>query len=136
MHYVYSTATCGSTYVEYEENASNELAIPKKWPNGKPMKVAINGGSGLADKHLFTPRGVITHVSDEEMEMLLRNSAFKRHIERGFITYDKKKIAPEKKAANMADKDGSAPITPSDYIESEMSTPNQKIYKMKERKTG
>ncbi len=130
--YVYSTATNAGTYVEYEKNASNELAIAKKWPNGKPMKVNINGGHGVANKHFFTPKGVVTQVTDDEMEMLLRNPAFKRHMDKGFMTYDKKNVAPEKKAANMAQKDGSAPLTPSDYEETENSTPTEKIYRRKE----
>lgn len=128
VFYVYSTATNSGTYVEYEENSSNELSIPKKWPNGQPMKVTIRGGHGLADKYLFTPKGVVTQVSDEEMELLLRNPAFKRHIDRGFMTYDKKKIDPAKKAANMAQKDGSAPLTPADYIKSKSSEGNDHMY--------
>lgn len=134
--YVYSTATNSITYVEYEKNASNELAIPRKWPDGKPMKVTIQGGHGVATKHFITPKGIITQISDNEMEWLLTNPSFKKHVAKGFMTYDKKKIDPEKKAKDMQDKDGSAPLTPSDYIESENSSPGNKIYKMKERQTG
>jgi hypothetical protein len=129
--YVYSTATNSGTYVEYEQNSGHDISLPKKWPNGKPMQVTIKGGHGVANKHFFTPKGVVTSVTDDEMEMLLNNPAFKRHMDRGFITYDKKNIAPEKKAANMADKDGSAPLTPSDYVESENSEPGNRIYKLK-----
>ena len=126
--YVYSTATNSGTYVEYENNASNELAIPKKWPDGTSMKVTIKGGHGLADKHFVTPKGVVTKVTDSEMEMLLRNPAFKRHMDRGFMTYDKKNIEPWKKAANMAQKDGSAPLTPADYVAGKSSEGNDYIF--------
>lgn len=135
--YVYSTATNSITYVEYEKNASNELAIAKKWPDGTPMRVTIKGGHGVATVlHCITPRGVITQIKDHEMEWLLTNPSFKKHIAKGYMTYDKKKVNPEKKARDMENKDGSSPITPSDYVQSEHSTPGNIIYKMKERKTG
>jgi hypothetical protein len=133
--YVYSTATNSGTYVEYEKNAPNELAIPKKWPNGKPMKVTIKGGHGLAQRgnssHIYTPRGMVTQVTDDEMEMLLNNKSFQRHMDKGFMSYDKKKVSAEKKAANMEEMDGSAPLTMRDYEETEDSTPSHKIYKSK-----
>ena|SRR5271163_2039709 len=131
VFYVYSTATNAGSYCEYETNKDSNVAVLKKFANGKPMKVTINGGHGLANKHLFTPKGVMTKVEDYEMDFLLNNPAFKRHMERGFITYDKKNIDPAKKSANMAQKDGSAPLTPSDYVESEHSEPGYKIYKPK-----
>ena len=129
--YVYSTATNSGTYVEYEKNMASDIAIPKKWPDGKPMRVTIKGGHGVANKHMFTPRGVVTKVDDREMEWLLTNPAFKRHMDKGFITYDKKNIAPEKKARDMEQKDGSAPLTPGDYEETENSHPGHRIYKAK-----
>jgi hypothetical protein len=140
MYYVYSTATNSGTYVEYEKNASNELSIPKKWPNGKPMKVTIKGGHGLAQvgaaPYIHTPKGVVTQVTDEEMEWLKTNPAFIRHMDRGFITYDKKKVDPEKKAANMEQRDGSAPLTPQDYVKSEYSSKENVIYKAKHPAMG
>jgi len=69
----------------------------------------------VATKHLFTPKGVVTQVSDDDLEFLLQNKSFQRHMKAGFLTYDKKKIEPERKSANMAQKDGSAPMTPKDF---------------------
>lgn len=126
--YVYSTATNSGTYVEYEENSPHDISIPKRWPDGSPMRVTIKGGHGVADKHLVTPKGVVTKVSDQEMEMLLRNPAFIRHMDKGFMCYDKKNVEPFKKAANMATKDGSAPLTPADYVRSKSSEGNDHMY--------
>ncbi len=134
--YVYSTATNSITYVEYEKNTSRDISIPKKWPDGTPMKVTINGGHGVANKHFLTPKGVVTQVSDREMEWLLTNSSFVNHVDKGFMSYDKKKVNPEKKARDMENKDGSAPVTPADYVESENSSPGNKVYKMKKQITG
>jgi len=133
---VYSTATNSITYVEYEKNTNRDISIAKKWPNGKEMRVTINGGHGMSNKHFVTPQGVVTQITEDELEMLLANPSFVRHMDKGFMSYDKKKVDPAKKAKDMEEKDGSAPITPSDFIETENSTPSQKIYKMKEKKTG
>ncbi len=130
-YYVYSTATCSGTYVMYEDTPPTANAVAKKWPNGKPMKITIKGGHGIADKHFFTPKGVVTILTDEEMDVLLQNKSFLRHMDAGHISYEKKNVAPEKKAASMAEKDGSAPLTPKDFEESENSTAGNKIYKEK-----
>lgn len=132
MYYVYSTATCPIKYVNYVNNSSQDLGVVQKHPNGKPMAVVIKGGHGVANKNLVTPRGVVTEVTDEEMDQLLQDVAFKRHMEAGFMSYDKKNVDPEKKAAAMSDKDGSAPLTPKDFEEGENSTPDNKVYKKKE----
>jgi hypothetical protein len=131
MFYVYSTATCPIDYVVYRKNTSNDLGVIEKHPNGKPMRVSIKGGHGLANKNIVTPRGVATQVSDEDMQLLLDDKLFQRHMKAGFMSYDKKNVDPEKKAASMEDKDGSAPLTPQDFEESDNSTNDNKIYKKK-----
>lgn len=131
-YYVYSTATCSGSYCVYEENSPNDIAVLKHWPDGEPMKVTIQGGHGVSDKHFFTPKGVCTKVSDREMDLLLNNKPFLRHVEKGFMSYDKKKIAPEKKARDMADKDKSAPLTPSDFAKGQNSDGNTTTYARKE----
>jgi len=127
MFYVYSTATCSGSYTLYHDNSNKDLAVVKK-------SVTINGGHGVANKHLFTPRGVVTEVSDEDMEFLLANPKFAKHVKDGFLTYEKKFVAPEKMAASMAEKDGSAPLTPADFEESDNSAGDTKVYKKKGKK--
>jgi len=124
MNYVYSTQTCGMHYAEYEKSSSKDIAKIIK-------KVLIKGGHGVANKHFLTPKGVVTTVSDEDMEFLLKSEAFNRHLKAGFMSYDKKEVLPEIKAANMKDKDGSAPLTPADFIESDNSSDSSKIYRKK-----
>lgn len=131
MHYIYSTITCDTAYPLYVENNSKDLGIIKKRPDGTPMTVIIKGGHGVSNKNMYTPRGVVTQVSDEEMELLEQNVNFQRHKKAGFITVDKKEVAPEKKVADMTQKDGSAPLTPKDFEEGENSTSDTKIYKKK-----
>jgi len=133
-NYVYSTATCDGTYVDYGPADSNKNVGFSK----AVKKVVIRGGHGVAQQTglnrgaIYTPQGVMTQVSDEDLEFLENNKAFQRHKERGFIAVDKRKVDPEKHAVNMNPKDGSAPITPKDFELSESSTPETPIYKRKE----
>lgn len=128
MYFVYSTLTCPNIFVTYLNNSSKDVSVPIK-------KVLIHGGHGVANKQFVTPKGVVTSVTEEEMEEhLLKNVSFMEHVANGFITYEKKKVDPEKRAADMKDKDGSAPITPADYEKSENSDEGTPVYKKKGKK--
>ena len=124
-NYIYSTATCSAFYCTYHKTNEKDLGRIAK-------KVEIKGGHGVAtQKTCITPRGVVTAVNDEDMEFLLQNLSFQKHVKAGFLSYDKKEVAPEKKVKDMAQKDGSAPITPQDFVESDSSTSDIKVYKKK-----
>lgn len=126
MPYVYSTATCDGSYVEYKPDSSRghgHSEIIKK--------VTIKGGHGVATKNFVTPKGVMTKVTDEELEFLLKNKSFQRHVKAGFMAYDKSKVDPEKKAIDMAPGDNSRPLTPKDFEKSENSTVENRLYKGK-----
>ena len=123
MPYVYSTATSAITYVEYEPD------IEKKSGHSKIVrKVTINGGHGVATKNLITPKGIMTKITDDDFEWLVQQPSFQNHMKRGFMSYDKNKIDPEKKAANMAKGDQSAPLTPNDFEKGGYSDENSRIY--------
>jgi hypothetical protein len=134
MYFVYSTATNSIAYTLYEKNASREFAVAQKKSDGKRFVVVINGGHGVANKFVVTPKGVVTQVSDEDMDMLLNDVSFQRHLKAGFMCYDKKEVSPEKMAENMTQKDGSAPITDEDFKTGEYATDENKIYKSKKGK--
>lgn len=108
MFYVYSTLTCDNFYVLYAKNESKDISVAQK-------KILIRGGHGVATKHFVTPQGVLTQISDEDMEILQKDIHFQNHVKKGFIKFEKKKSEPEKVAQDMAQKDGSAPLTPKDF---------------------
>lgn len=132
MPYVYSTGTNNTEYDDYgpiDKNAGH--ATIKR-------KVTIKGGHGVASMvrgpiigETYTPVGVVTEVTDEELDFLEHNEAFQRHVQAGFLVVDRRKIDPAKHAANMNPKDGSAPLTPADFEEGENSTKETKIFKAK-----
>lgn len=131
MPYVYSTMTCDVEFRLYKKNSSKDLSQVEKDSKGKPIKVLIKGGNGVANKVLYTPKGAVTEVTEEQLEMLKNDLTFQRREKRGFISYDKKEVKPEKKAKDMAEKDASAPITPEDFEPGENDSATSRVYKKK-----
>jgi len=132
VQYVYSTATNSAFYCAYDTSTPGPAVIKKQ--------VEIKGGHNLNAAHnplqknnVYTPYGVRTEVSDTDFEFLMNNETFKRHIKLGFISVDSKKIAPEKKAKDMEQKDGSAPLTPQSYDEGAGSDGDLKTYVAKNK---
>lgn len=114
MYFVFSTLTNGTTYAIYRK-------VPADLVGSTPIadrKIAINGGSNVAPLPQFgivTPKGVMTEVSDEDMELLLQDFHFNEHVKHGFITFEQKPMAVEKAIEGMEKKDLSAPKTPEDF---------------------
>lgn len=109
MPYIYSTLTNSINCADY---VASEGGTPRK-----TRSVFIAGGSNVADKHLITPLGVVTEVSEDDLKFLKTNKMFNRMIERGFLKVESKKAEPEKVAADMVGRDESAPLVPNDFDE-------------------
>ena len=106
MAYVLSKLTNTQVYTKYVKGINN-MNIPQK-------QIEIKGGADIANKNLITPEGVITTVSDDELEILKQNPDFMRHVEKGHIKYYALNPNLEKEAGKL-EKDNSAPKTPDDY---------------------
>jgi len=119
MAYVYSTLTCDNLYHNYERSATANAMEPGIITGS----VLIKGGTGVANKHLFTPLGVVTQVSDEQLDFLKKDKNFQEHVKNGFITFDKAKVEPEVAAGKMATRDESAPLVPEDIKETDEAKP-------------
>lgn len=134
MPYVYSTATNDGTYCLYNKAPAGANA-----PRVVKKSVTIKGGHGRAVYNnggnfgmVHTPYGVATAVSDEDLQFLLENKSFQRHVEAGFMTYDKAKTPDaEKKAKSMTQKDGSHPLTAKDFQKSDYSEDSLEVLKVK-----
>jgi len=53
--------------------------------------IFIAGGANIADKHMLTPYGKVTSVTDDEYAALDKHYLFKLHEQNGFIMADKNK---------------------------------------------
>ena len=126
MPFIYSTLTCSNSFAVY---------APKTDPKALSRivrRIEIHGGHGMKNpKALDTPMGVVTKVSDEDLELLQKLSSFKRQVAAGYLVVDNKKTDPAKKAVDMNPKDASSPLTPKDFEKSEDGTEEVPIYKKK-----
>lgn len=109
MPYIYSTASCSTDYAIYKKNSSRDLGLVER-------KITIKGGANVATKfpNIYTPKGVVTRVSDEDLAILEQDPNFIQHRDNGFLTIDKKEIEIEKVVGDMQKQDKSAPRTPDD----------------------
>lgn len=105
-HFIYSTLTADQLYTDWTVPPKGGVAVAKR-------QVLVKGGANVADRNKATPRGVCTEVSAEEMASLQSNSTYLVHRKNGFITEREEKVDPEVAvAADMAQKDKSAPLSP------------------------
>lgn len=106
MYHVYSTLGQDNVYTGYR--STHDLPVAES-------HVVIYGGTGVINKNLVTPYGVLTTVLDSDYELLQKNPDFQRHVENGFIVAQKQEEKIEKVVKYMRPKDGSAQLTPDDF---------------------
>jgi hypothetical protein len=111
-YYIYSTLTDAMNYTTYRPGGAD---IPLVEGN-----VTIQGGANIPDKFLRTPQGVVTPVTEAELELLKANQVFQLHEKNGFIKISEKKVDPEVAAADMEGRDKSAPLVDADFTETEV----------------
>ena len=106
-YHVYSKMSADVTYNDYVPGGD----IPRV-----ARSVTIKGGAGVANKHIITPYGVHTEITEEERDMLLENGIFQLHQNGGFVTIEGKREDPDLVATNLTSgPDPSAPLTPEDF---------------------
>ena len=103
MVYIFSTLTGGQDYCLYERISNGNVILKKK--------ISINGGANVANKKLYTPKGVVTSVSDEDYEVLKQISEFNNHVARGFLKVQKTKQDADEAVHDLQEKDATAPLT-------------------------
>ena len=105
-YFIYSTLTADQKYTAWTTPEKGGIPAVRR-------QVLIRGGTNVANKFLVTPRGVCTEVSEEDYGLLQQDHTFLLHKKNGFITVREEKVDPEVAvAADMEQKDASAPLTP------------------------
>lgn len=117
MPRVYSTITNSSSYVQYEKG-NNDMPREVK-------RVTIGGGAGIAQKRtLYTPLGVSTEVSKDDLDFLEADANFQRHVKAGFLKVVRTgKADADVVAVDMQQRDGSAPLVPNDFAMTDKKVP-------------
>lgn len=123
MPHVFSTLSSSNTYHKYKPvEIDDSPSISGKPRVIKPAvvlrRVTIKGGAGIARGgigNFITPNGVMTTITDEELEICEADPVFQMHKKNGHITVRATEGKPEKVYSEMEGKDKSAPKTPADY---------------------
>lgn len=105
--YVFSTLPNAQAYTSHKP--AGDIEIPDR-------TVIIKGGAGVADKRYETAPGVMTEVTEDELEFLKKNKVFQRHCDRCFIFVSDKAVEVETAAADMDRASGDMPLTPEQLI--------------------
>lgn len=122
-HYVFSTLANDNRYVNHHA-PTNDVAVPID-VDGREG-VLIKGGANVADKRFVTPRGVMTPVTDTQLDYLRANNLFPLHERNGFVRVERKPADPEKVAAEgMEGRDASAQLEEGDFKEGEAPVINE-----------
>ena len=111
MNYVYSTLSSDNVFPVYDKQIGGNSNVSHS--------IKINGGANVMKYKrtvsgsipLETPFGVVTHVSDSDLELLLSNQAFKNQMSSGFIKIEKKELKVEKVIEDMNKEDNSSQLT-------------------------
>ena len=98
--YVYSTVTASIVFDIGEQDERGVIAIPRP--------ITIKGGANVTDKHMWTPRGVATEVTREELEELRKIPSFSSREEDGYFSTSQFEKNANKVADDMAGADNSA----------------------------
>lgn len=115
-YYIYSTLSASVRYCATEEGGA-DLPIQVEG-------IVIKGGTGVADKHLFTPTGAVpTLITGEQLEKLRTDRVFNEHVTNGYVRVSEHKADGEAIASDMESRDRSAPLTPEDYEAANIEAP-------------
>lgn len=93
MPYIYSTASTGFIFYLGAQ------------------KIDIKGGANVSNKHLWTPKGVVTKVTDAELEGLKKNKVFNKLVNTGYFKLAKIKWDADRIAKDMEGPDRASQIT-------------------------
>lgn len=103
-NYIHSTASQPMVYPIYAGGTDRPVKV---------KEIRINGKANVVDpRTLVTPTGVVTEVSDEDLELLKKSAAFQRHVARGFLRV---MTDSELNTKDMQKRDGCAQLLDSEY---------------------
>lgn len=118
MPFVYSTLANDNILVKYSiPEDKNKIPV-------ETARILIKGGAGVSTgKAFITPRGVVTQVTDEQLDILKSISDFQDHVKTGYMSFTDKEYSVESIVPDMIARDNSAPLIPQDFDESDEDAP-------------
>lgn len=105
-NYVHSTASQPMIYPIYSGGSDRPVKI---------KEILIKGMANVVDPRTFvTPTGVVTEISDADLELLKKSSAFQRHVARGFMRV---MTDSELNTKDMQARDNSSQLVDAEYAQ-------------------
>lgn len=111
MPHIASTMSASVDYAIYEQRPSGGANPPKEI-------ITVKGGANVTQRRdggIIMPEGVITQVTEGQLNKLMQHDMFTEHMKRGFVKVFNSKTTVEKAVSDMTKKDVSAPYSVSDY---------------------
>lgn len=97
-------------------------------------RLVILGGANVTDKnHLWTPRGVYTEVTDEELAELKKLPSFNNKVDRGRFYISTKKVDVDDVADDLAGPDGSSQLPSEEFVNEGGAPPEEAVAPSKKR---
>ena len=107
--FVVSKSSTALNFVQYNDAPAN--TIPKVL-----RSVTIKGGANVAQPKTFiTPNGVLTRITQDDFDFLMKDEKFIDFMAKGFMSIISDDADVEQAARDMVKKDRSAPRTAADY---------------------
>jgi hypothetical protein len=128
-NYIYSTAPTDYAFAVYVTKADGTTEAVNH--------ILVKGGGSMPTPHglgFHTPLGVVTEVSDSDLESLRKDWTFNHFVSQGFMTVDSNKVDVEKVASDMNINVPSAPASESDILD--LGAPDGVEIKIYEDKPG
>ena len=113
-------------YIVSHESASVEFPMWVRTVSGVTANksVLIQGGADVINKVNETPKGIVTEVTDEELEFLQTQWLFQEKVKNGLYEVQKtEKKAKESAQVRKGKKDKGAQLTAKDFEEAGMTPP-------------
>ena len=105
-NYIHSTASQDMNYPIYAGGTDRPQKV---------KEIIIKGRANVVDpRTLDTPTGAVTEVSDADLELLKKSSAFQRHVARGFTRVMNES---ELNTKDMQKRDNSAQLQDAEYAD-------------------
>lgn len=115
MPYILSKLANTQIYTQYAKDVSNNINVVTE-------QVEVKGGSDVTNKNLITPNGVVTKVTNNQLEILKANKDFQKHLERGYVNFFAFNPSVDKEVEKLQ-RDKSAPLRPEDYTKKGKKAP-------------
>ena len=118
MSFITSRLATSVNYTFYTKGANNINVVTDT--------ITVKGGADVINKKsLETPQGVVTELTDEQIDKLKSHPVFKQHLKGGYITI----VSTEKEAKKVEtelQEDKSKQLTPKDYTKKGKKSPKAK----------